>query len=190
MKPKYLRHTLKVIESGEVEIETLSFTKKRFRLTGRQLHAKLRELAGWEPADKFAHVMNQLAKGRVYQIEPRRGEESAPKELIHYSREAATDAQPSRLGSWFNERAERWEQQSRIHTAPAAKFLHKDHMAILSRGWEVVPLILKRLETSTSDWLWSLEQIIGEDDNPARGCEDYSSARRAWLEWGKRRYPL
>lgn len=73
-KPKHLRHTIKVIESGEVEIETLSFTKKRFRLTGHQLHLKLKELAGWEPADRFGHVMNQLAKGRVYQIEPRRGD--------------------------------------------------------------------------------------------------------------------
>ena len=89
----------------------------------------------------------------------------------------------------FNQRAERWETESAIYSSPGAKLLHKDYMAIIKMGEPVVPMILKRMQTSHSDWLWALEHIV-ENENPASGMEDFDCAAQAWLEWGKKRYPL
>jgi len=89
----------------------------------------------------------------------------------------------------LNQRAERWETESAIYSSPGAKLLHKDYMAIIKMGEPVVPMILKRMQTSHSDWLWALEHIV-ENENPASGMEDFDCAAQAWLEWGKKRYPL
>lgn len=98
-------------------------------------------------------------------------------------------ANKTELEKFFDERAERWEKESRIHSSPGSKFLNKDYIAILSRGGAIVPLILKRLETSNCDWLWALENIIPEDENPAKGIENFKGAKQAWIEWGRKRYP-
>lgn len=89
----------------------------------------------------------------------------------------------------FNRRAQRWETESAIYSSPGAKLSHKDYKAIIRMGQPVVPLILKRMETSHSDWLWALERIV-ESENPANGINDFDSAVEAWLEWGRKRYPL
>jgi len=98
-------------------------------------------------------------------------------------------ASQSALERKFNLRAERWEKESAIYSSPGAKLLHKDYIAIIKMGEPVVPMILKRMQTSHSDWLWALENIV-ENENPARGLDDYDSAVQAWLEWGRKRYPL
>ena len=67
----------------------------------------------------------------------------------------------------FSERAERWELESAIHSSPAAKFLHPDYQGIMAMGTPIIPLILKRLKTSQSDWLWALEHLV-PNENPAK----------------------
>jgi hypothetical protein len=99
----------------------------------------------------------------------------------------AIKVQPS-LEAWFNERAERWERQSGIHSSPGAKFLHKDYIAIMTKGEAIVPLIIKRLKRSKKDWLWALEHIVDEKDNPAKGIQDFQAAVHEWIQWGERRY--
>jgi hypothetical protein len=89
----------------------------------------------------------------------------------------------------FNQRAERWETESAIYSSPGAKLIHKDYKAIIRMGEPVIPLILKRMQTSHNDWLWALEHIV-EGENPAAGINDFDSAVQAWLEWGRKRYPL
>jgi hypothetical protein len=90
--------------------------------------------------------------------------------------------------AWFSERADRWEKETAIHSSPGATYLHKDYMAVITRGVEdpkrVVPMILKRLSGHGGDWFFALEQIT--DANPARECENYECALKAWLEWAQR----
>jgi len=111
------------------------------------------------------------------------------RETIACSNEQAPESKEkaSPLESEFNQRADRWERESAIHSSPGAKFLHEDYQFIMGKGEEVVPLILRRLETSKADWLWALEHIVGAE-NPARNIHQFGSAVQAWLEWGRRRY--
>lgn len=95
----------------------------------------------------------------------------------------------SKLVAEFNERAERWEKETAIYSAPAATYFQKDYMFIMAKGMEapeaIVPLILDRLSVKGGDWFFALENIAGE--NPAKDCEDYESAVRAWSQWAKQR---
>jgi hypothetical protein len=115
---------------------------------------------------------------------------------IHFSdnvsREVLSESKKSsdfeKLEKEFNERADRWEKESSIHSSPGEKFIHKDYLRIIGKGEQVVPLILKRLKTSKKDWLFALENIISEDENPAKGIENFKGAVMAWLEWGNKKY--
>ena len=95
------------------------------------------------------------------------------------------DSPKEKLISEFNERAERWENETAIHSSPGATYLHRDYMAIISRGAMhkdiIIPLILSRLFHRGGDWFFALEAIAGE--NPAKDCEDYRDALRAWEGW-------
>jgi len=77
----------------------------------------------------------------------------------------------SRLEQEFNERAERWETETAIHSSPGSKFLHEDFIWIITRGRIIVPLILDRFNTSQSDWFSALENITQE--NPATDAVDF-----------------
>lgn len=98
--------------------------------------------------------------------------------------ESLEDSTPD-LEREFNERAERWEKETSIHSSPGEKFLHADYIRIIAKGERVVPLILKRLESSKKDWLWALEHIVDEHENPAKGITNFRRAVDAWIEWGK-----
>jgi hypothetical protein len=100
----------------------------------------------------------------------------------------ADNSEQVKLEKFFNERAARWEKESKIHSSPGSKFLNRDYVAIISKGEAVVPHILKRLQTSNCDWLWALENIVPENENPARGIENFKDAKQAWLEWGNRQH--
>jgi hypothetical protein len=89
--------------------------------------------------------------------------------------------------AWFAERANRWEKQTAIYSAPGATYLHKDYMSVIKRGIEnpssIIPLILKRISSRGGDWFFALEQIT--DENPAKDCEDYAGALTAWTKWAQ-----
>jgi len=99
-----------------------------------------------------------------------------------------SDALPA-FETEFKERADRWEQETAIFSAPTAFYLHKDYMVITAKGIEnpklVVPLILHRLSIHGGDWFFALERIAGE--NPAKDCNDYQDALKAWNDWALRR---
>ncbi len=102
------------------------------------------------------------------------------------SLEDAKDECVPELEAEFNSRADRWEKETAIYSAPGPKILHADYQTIMGKmGESVIPLILKRLPKSGSDWLWALEHIT--DENPAKNAKSYAEAVHAWLEWGKQR---
>lgn len=116
------------------------------------------------------------------------GEDRVSHELFSVAGEEVR-ANELELEVQFKERADRWERESSIHSAPGAKYLHKDYISIMTKGDAVVPLILKRLKTSKKDWLWALDHIVPEDQNPAKGINNFKDASQAWLAWGEKRYP-
>src|SRR6267378_3684054 len=53
----------------------------------------------------------------------------------------------SDLEKEFNERADRWEEQTGFQSSPTKRFMHEDYQTIMTMGDDVIPLILKRLQT-------------------------------------------
>jgi hypothetical protein len=101
----------------------------------------------------------------------------------------AAKVEADALEKEFNERADRWEKESSIHSSPGEKFMHRDYLRIIGKGEQVVPLILKRLQSSKKDWLFALENIVSEEESPAKGIENFKGAVEAWLGWGRKKYP-
>jgi hypothetical protein len=106
------------------------------------------------------------------------------------SYEEASEGLETRLSDleiWFNERADRWERETAIHSSPGARYLHRDYITIMGYGImdpiSVVPLIMGRLGSKPGDWFFALERIAGK--NIASDCEDFESARDAWSNWAK-----
>jgi hypothetical protein len=103
----------------------------------------------------------------------------------HLRTSAALPADNVQGTQWFNERANRWEKETAIHSAPGSKYFHKDYMAVITKGSEnpayFIPMILERIAIRGGDWFFALETIA--DENPAKDCEDYESALKAWKEW-------
>jgi hypothetical protein len=97
-------------------------------------------------------------------------------------RAESDDSQLSSLEKEFNERADRWESQTRIYSSPTKRFLHEDYQIIMTMGQPVVPLILKRLKTKPNDWFWALKHFARKDE--ALGKDTFEDAVRAWLDWG------
>lgn len=62
---------------------------------------------------------------------------------------------------------------------------HPAFKAIIALGDEVVPLLLRDLESHPSLWVWALPEITGE--NPILATEGGNIRRMsdAWLKWGR-----
>jgi hypothetical protein len=86
------------------------------------------------------------------------------------------------LETWFNERADRWEMETGIHSSPVIRFMHEDYQAIMAKGPQIIPLILQRMKSKPDDWFWALRYLAGED--AASKVHGFEAAVGAWLEWG------
>ncbi|MGO8698329.1 MAG: hypothetical protein ACLQVY_11500 [Limisphaerales bacterium] len=93
----------------------------------------------------------------------------------------------AKLSAEFNERAQRWESETAVHSAPGATLLHKDYIAIIAKGAVnkrvIIPLILKRLPSSGADWFFALEHIA--ECNPASNATTFDEACDAWNTWAQ-----
>jgi hypothetical protein len=84
----------------------------------------------------------------------------------------------------FNERADRWEKQTGIHSSPVIRFMHEDYQSIMAKGKEVIPFILNRMKTRPDDWFWALKHITNHDAAASAGVDSFEGAVDAWLKWG------
>jgi hypothetical protein len=98
-----------------------------------------------------------------------------------------SDSTQIALEKEFNERANRWEKEAAIHSAPGMRFFNDDLIRIMVHGDNVVALILNRLKTSKADWIWALERIVPEDQHPISNARKFDIAVKARIEWGKHR---
>ena len=123
----------------------------------------------------------------IYTQMPNRAASSAYSYGVSVSERPKVAAAREELRVWFEMRADRWEKETAVHSAPGAMYLHKDYMAVITKGTEnpaeVIPLILHRLSVRGGDWFFALEQIT--EENPAIDCERYEDALRVWGEWAK-----
>lgn len=103
------------------------------------------------------------------------------------SRMAGAVSSPGALQKEFNEIADRWENETAVHSSPGSTYLHRDYISIMAKGTAnkktIVPLILQRLPNSGSDYFFALQYIAG--GNPAKDAKDFAGAIKAWRNWAK-----
>lgn len=83
--------------------------------------------------------------------------------------------------------AERWRNETTHLSISSEKANNFAYQQIVGMGEQVLPLIFRELETTTSDWFWAL-RAIARDRAPVIRAEDRGRVRRIaeiWMEWGK-----
>jgi hypothetical protein len=85
----------------------------------------------------------------------------------------------------FRQLADTWRRETR-HVSSLTKIAsHPAYQRIIGMGPAALPFILRELRQRDGHWLWALFAITGEDPSPEGA--NYTTAVRAWLDWGIRR---
>jgi hypothetical protein len=91
------------------------------------------------------------------------------------------------LRARFEALAQRWREETELHSAAGALFMHPAYQEMIGLGPAVLPLMLADLEKTHDHWFWALRAITGENPVPAeeRGKVDRMAER--WVDWGRAR---
>ena len=89
------------------------------------------------------------------------------------------------LTSRFNELADTWERETYFLSNSETARRHPAHREIISMGQEVVPLILKRMETQGGHWFMALGELTGAKPIPQEDRGRIRNMQAHWLNWGR-----
>src|SRR2546421_198291 len=62
---------------------------------------------------------------------------------------------------------------------------HPAFQEIIRMGHQVVPLMLRDLESEPRLWVWALPEITGANPVPSADAGNIARMSEAWLRWGK-----
>lgn len=94
--------------------------------------------------------------------------------------------QPSAdLASRFNRLAEEWHQATAHHSSSRLRYEHPSYQAIVALGAQVIPLLLRDLETKRRHWFAALQAITGVNPVAAQDAGHIDRMIEAWLRWGR-----
>ena len=86
----------------------------------------------------------------------------------------------------FEALAERWWEETALHSNSAIKDAHPALQEIISMGQPVVSLILDRMRSQGGHWFGALQQITGARPVPPESRGRIREMTQAWLDWGER----
>jgi hypothetical protein len=79
----------------------------------------------------------------------------------------------------------RWQADTAFLSDADRIIRHPAFRAIVDLGQDVVPVLLRDLETKPSLWVWALPEITGENPVPPADSGNIRKMTTAWLEWGR-----
>ncbi len=85
----------------------------------------------------------------------------------------------------FDRLAKEWKEQRGPHSSSAKLAMHPAYQKIIGMGPEVVPLILRELQTDLDSWFWALCAITDADPVKDEDRGNGKAMAKAWLEWGR-----
>lgn len=88
----------------------------------------------------------------------------------------------------FTKLAAVWEEQSTYLSSMEKQCMLAPYQEIMTMGWPVVPLILKRMEQEPDWWFWALRFITSVNPVPESAEGDLTKMTDAWLQWGRRNH--
>lgn len=92
----------------------------------------------------------------------------------------------------FRALADQWRRETAGMSNPVQIAMHRDYQAILARGREFLPLILKELATKGGDWYFALRVICRAygwlpPEIPIEASGNMRRVNEIWLQWGRER---
>src|SRR5438445_12355555 len=85
----------------------------------------------------------------------------------------------------FNRLAAIWKSETRFVSSTTKMAEHPAYQEIIAMGDEVVPLILRELESKPDHWFKALRAITGAQPVPREDAGNVSLMAKAWLTWGR-----
>jgi len=101
--------------------------------------------------------------------------------------DAQTVRTESALEQRFRELADKWEQETASLSSVTKRVMHPSYQAIVGMGQQVVPLLLKDLQTTRRDWFWALTAITQENPIDRADAGRVDKMISAWVGWGKKK---
>jgi hypothetical protein len=96
-------------------------------------------------------------------------------------------AVPSQVATKFARLRDEWKSQRRHESSTTRIVMLPAYQKIIGMGPDVLPLLLRELETELDAWFWALRAITEADPVPAEACGDGEAMARAWLAWARQR---
>jgi hypothetical protein len=94
-------------------------------------------------------------------------------------------ADKAELETIFNGLLKKWKEETRGYSLTSQKYAHPAYQSILVLGSEVVPFILRDLQSNGGRWFEALKALTKRDDI-TKPSDSYEDAVKAWIAWGKR----
>ncbi len=85
----------------------------------------------------------------------------------------------------FTRLRDEWKAQRRHESSTQRLVLLPAYQKIIGMGPDVVPLLLRELDTNLDNWFWALMAITEQNPAPAEARGDGAAMARAWLDWGR-----
>lgn len=105
----------------------------------------------------------------------------------HYHDSIAVTCRRQILGEVFGELRDWLLRDTRFSSSMAEREAHPAYQAIVTLGEDVIPLLLRELDTRAGHWFLALTDITGDDpvDPAARG--NVRAMTSTWQNWGRAR---
>ena len=78
-----------------------------------------------------------------------------------------------------------WKAETEFLSDAGKIIFHPAFRAIVALGEQIVPILLRDLETQPSFWVWALPEITGANPVPASDGGNSRKMSDAWLRWGR-----
>lgn len=79
----------------------------------------------------------------------------------------------------------KWRRETKHYSSVAKMVAHPSYLRIIGMGRQILPLLLRELESRPDHWLVALNAITGED--PVNAECTFQQAIGAWLQWGRKK---
>ena len=109
------------------------------------------------------------------------------REEREFGEAAAQVVAQHKLRDEFRSLAERWRQETGMHSSVPKIAMHPAYQRIIGMGEKAVPLILQELQNQPDHWFWALNTITGQNPIPPDAAGNIRLMTEAWLEWGKKK---
>jgi hypothetical protein len=85
----------------------------------------------------------------------------------------------------FERLTSQWRRETKFVSSSTEMVLNGAYQQIIGMGKDVLPLILRDLDSKGGQWFWALKHVSGEDPLSPEDVGVYEKNREAWLTWGR-----